>query len=99
MKKTIGFFGLLISMFSSTLVAQTPPFYDDIQKFKALDSAGMPPKNAIVFTGSSSFTRWTNVQERFPGYTIINRGFGGSKLPDVIRYVDDVVIKYKPKQV
>jgi len=99
MKKTIGFFGLLISIFSSTLVAQTPPFYNDIQKFKSKDSAGMPPKNAIVFTGSSSFTRWTDVQDRFPGYTIINRGFGGSSLPDVIRYVDDVVIKYQPKQV
>jgi lysophospholipase L1-like esterase len=99
MKKTIGLIGLLISTFGSTLVAQTPKFYNDIQKFRSEDSVAMPPKNAIVFTGSSSFTRWTDVQARFPGYTIINRGFGGSSLPDVIRYVDDVVIKYHPKQV
>jgi lysophospholipase L1-like esterase len=99
MKKAIGLIGLLVLVFGSTVIAQTPPFYNDIQKFKSGDSVTMPPENAIVFTGSSSFTRWTDVQKRFPGYTIINRGFGGSKLPDVIRYVDEVVIKYRPKQV
>jgi lysophospholipase L1-like esterase len=99
MKEKIVFFCLLISIFGSTLIAQTPPFYNEIQKFKSEDSTAMPPKNAILFTGSSSFTRWTDVQARFPGYTVINRGFGGSSLPDVIRYVDDVVIKYQPKQV
>lgn len=84
---------------NSAAASQKPPFYDDIQKFKSQDSVSKPPKNAIVFTGSSSFTRWTDVQSRFPGYTIINRGFGGSSLPDVIRYADDVIFKYQPKQV
>ena len=82
-----------------SVVAQKPPFYDDIQNFKSQDSISKPPKNAIVFTGSSSFTRWTDMESRFPGYTVINRGFGGSSLPDVIRYADDVIFKYKPKQV
>ncbi len=59
----------------------------------------MPPKDAIVFTGSSSFTRWSDIQDRFPEYTVINRGFGGSSLPDVIRYAEDVIFKYEPKQV
>ncbi|RYY19718.1 MAG: G-D-S-L family lipolytic protein [Chitinophagaceae bacterium] len=99
MKKTIGLIGIMVLLLGTSLLAQTPAFYEDIQKFKSMDSTGMPPKNAIVFTGSSSFTRWTDVQSRFPGYTIINRGFGGSSLPDVIRYADDVIIKYKPKQV
>jgi lysophospholipase L1-like esterase len=90
---------LFCMLLTSTLVAQKPAFYDDIQRFKKQDSVAMPPQDAIVFTGSSSFTRWTNVQDRFPGYTVINRGFGGSSLPDVIRYADDVIFKYKPKQV
>jgi lysophospholipase L1-like esterase len=89
----------LTLVYAIAVQAQEPPFYNDIQKFKQLDSASRPPKNAIVFTGSSSFTRWNDVQERFPGFTIINRGFGGSKLPDVIRYADDVIFKYNPKQV
>jgi lysophospholipase L1-like esterase len=76
-----------------------PPFWNEIQKFKKEDSTSKPPANAILFVGSSSFTRWTDVQEHFPGYTIINRGFGGSQLTDVIRYFYDVIVPYTPKQV
>ena len=49
--------------------------------------------------GSSSFTIWQKVNSDFPGYPILNRGFGGSTLTDVIRYADDVIVKYHPKQV
>ncbi|MFT3949364.1 MAG: GDSL-type esterase/lipase family protein [Agriterribacter sp.] len=83
---------------SVTLFAQTP-FYNDIQKFRKQDSAQFPAKRSILFIGSSSFTMWKDVQDYFPGYTIINRGFGGSTLPDLIRYVNDIVVPYKPKQV
>jgi lysophospholipase L1-like esterase len=75
------------------------PFHNEIAAFKKLDSISLPPKNAIVFVGSSSFRMWSDVQSYFPGYTIINRGFGGSSLPDVIRYTPDLVLKYRPKQV
>ncbi|HEX7845380.1 MAG TPA: GDSL-type esterase/lipase family protein [Chitinophagaceae bacterium] len=78
---------------------QHPPFWNDIQAFKKEDSISAPPKNAILFIGSSSFTLWQDVQNYFPGYTIINRGFGSSTLLDQIRYVNDIVIPYQPKQV
>lgn len=76
-----------------------PAFWNDIQKFKKQDSISFPPKNAILFIGSSSFTRWTDVQNYFPAYTIINRGFGGSTLLDQIRYANDIVFPYEPKQI
>jgi len=76
-----------------------PAFYDDIQAFKKQDSLQAPAKNAILFVGSSSFTKWNDVQDYFPGYKIINRGFGGSTLPDVIRYANDIIIPYRAKQI
>src|SRR3954471_14539458 len=79
--------------------AQDTAFKKDILKFKKQDSLSFPPKNAILLVGSSSFTKWQDVQSYFPGYTIINRGFGGSVLPDVIRYANDIIIPYRPKQV
>lgn len=79
--------------------AQQPRFYNDIQQFKKLDSNQFPPKHAVLFIGSSSFTFWKDVQKYFPGHTIINRGFGGSTLPDLIRYADDIVFAYNPKQI
>ena len=76
-----------------------PPFWNDIQNFKKQDSVLFPPKNAILLIGSSSFTKWTDVKGYFPGYTIVNRGFGGSTLLDEIFYVKDIVFPYQPKQI
>lgn len=79
--------------------ANAQPFAEDIAAFKKQDSVTFPPKNAILFVGSSSFTKWTDVQNYFPAHTIINRGFGGSSLTDVIRYTADIIFPYQPKQI
>lgn len=99
LKKSVFFFALFL--LGKTLLAQTtcPPFWNEIRQFKKEDSAQAPPKNAILFTGSSSFTRWKDVQQAFPNHIIINRGFGGSQLTDVIRYAYDAILPYAPKQV
>ena len=78
---------------------QMPDFWNDIRAFKKSDSAHPLPKHEILFVGSSSFTKWTDVQSYFPSYPIINRGFGGSTLVDVIRYAPDIIYPYDPKQV
>ena len=92
---------LLLFLYSGIIIAQDqrPAFWNDIEAFKKKDAASMPPKNAILFVGSSSFTRWTDVQQYFPSHPIINRGFGGSTLVDVIRYADDIIFPYQPKQI
>ena len=95
-KSTLFFFFLLSFAVAS---AQNAPFYSEIQQFKTQDSIHFPPKNAILFLGSSSFRKWEDVQKYFPDYTIINRGFGGSTIPDAIRYADDIIFPYEPKQV
>lgn len=78
---------------------ETLPFYEEIRAFKRQDSINPPPKKAILFAGSSSFRLWDNLPEAFRGYPIINRGFGGSSLPDVIKYAEDIIIPYQPKQI
>jgi lysophospholipase L1-like esterase len=94
------FLALCVLICSSLFAQNTKPaFWNDIQQFRKQDSIQPPPSNAILFVGSSSFTRWTDVQNYFPGYTIINRGFGGSTLVDVLRYEEDVIFKYNPKQI
>ena len=92
---------LIFFLFITFVIAkgQNHAFYKDIQRFKKQDSIKFPPKKAVLFIGSSTFTKWTDVAAYFPGHTIINRGFGGSSLPDVIYYVKDIVYPYHPKQV
>ncbi|MBL7857337.1 MAG: hypothetical protein JNM57_06590 [Cyclobacteriaceae bacterium] len=90
---------LLFTMVSTQTWAQQKPYWTEIQEFKKQDSIQFPPQKAILFVGSSSFRMWNSVQQDFPGYTIINRGFGGSTLSDVMLYANDIIIAYKPKQV
>jgi len=91
---------IAVSVFSVTaLFTNAQPFAADIAAFKKQDSISLTPKHAILFVGSSSFTKWTDVQNYFPNHIIINRGFGGSTIPDVIRYEQEVIFRYQPKQI
>lgn len=97
--KIITYCLLLFCFVGAVNVHAQQPFYDEIQAFKKQDSIKPPPQHAILFVGSSSFRKWTDVQSYFPGYPIINRGFGGSSLPDVIRYANDIIFPYHPKEI
>jgi lysophospholipase L1-like esterase len=76
-----------------------PPFWNEIQAFKKQDKKQMPPKNAILFVGSSSIRMWDQLEEMFPEQQVINRGFGGSTLLDLQRSLPDIVLPYEPKQI
>ena len=97
--KRISFFAISFLLFASASFAQKTPFYDEIQNFKKQDSISKPPKNAILFVGSSSFRVWKNMQKDFSDYVILNRGFGGSHLTEVTLYANDIIFPYQPKQI
>ena len=82
-----------------TLSAFSQPFISEINAYKKADSVYAPANNAILFVGSSSIRLWKDYSIYFPGYPIINRGVGGASLPDIIRYTNDIIIPYKPKQI
>lgn len=100
MKKYLIACVLLFETLSSN--AQTNkaiPFQDEIDIFIKKDSLQMPAANSILFVGSSSFNYWKDISNYFPGYPIINRGFGGSSLTDIIYFNQETILKYKPKQI
>jgi lysophospholipase L1-like esterase len=71
----------------------------DIQAFEANDRTNRPPANAILFVGSSSIRLWTNLAGTFPEWTVIRRGFGGSRISDVNGLFDRLVLAYKPAKI
>ena len=71
----------------------------EISAFEAADRTNPPPRDAVLFIGSSSILRWTNLAQAFPGHKVINRGFGGSQLADSVAFVDRIVTPYRPKLV
>lgn len=99
-----GTYKIYISILFSLCViliahSQTIPYSSEIIAFNKDDSLHPKEKGQIVFVGSSSFTRWKDVQSRFPEYKIINRGFGGSTLIDVFNHASATIYKYEPRQV
>ena len=67
-----------------------------IAAFEAEDEATPPPKNAVVFIGSSSIRLW-DLKKSFPDLVALNRGFGGSQMPDAVQYARRIVTPYRPR--
>jgi len=70
-----------------------------IRKFEAHDQLQPPPPNVIVFTGSSSITFWSTLERDMAPLPVINRGFGGSHMHDVVYYAPRLVVAYRPRAV
>ena len=70
-----------------------------IHRFEANDKVNPPAPGGIVFVGSSSFTFWSTMEQDLAPLPVINRGFGGAMIDDVVRYVDRIIVPYKPKAV
>lgn len=77
--------------------ADSRRFEAEIAAFEAADKANPPPKNAILFIGSSSIRKWTTLARDFPRHKVINRGFGGSQMADSVYYFDRIVTPYHPR--
>ncbi len=73
-------------------------FAQDIETFINWDQKNAVPDDAILFVGSSSIRMW-KTRDSFPDLPVINRGFGGSHISDVIFFMNDIVIKYKPRTI
>lgn len=74
-------------------------FAAELNAFLHADSVTPPPPAPVLFVGSSSIRMWQSLSTDFPGMPVLNRGFGGSRMDDVLRYADRVVFKYKPRAI
>ena len=98
MKRVI--FVSFFAMYVSLGVAQESPWQREFDQFAELDSIEPPSREGVIlFTGSSSIRFWKNPQQDFNNPNIINRGFGGSKIQDLIKNFDLVIKQYNPETI
>jgi lysophospholipase L1-like esterase len=69
----------------------------DIQAFEDQDKKTPPPTDAALFIGGAGFRQWSTLAQDFSEIPVINRGFGGSEISESTRYVDRIVLPYKPR--
>lgn len=80
--------------------ALDPAFFaDEIAAFAEADAAAPPREGGIVFVGSSSIRLWKTLAEDMAPLPVLNRGFGGSQTNSVVHYVDETVLRYRPRGV
>lgn len=73
-------------------------FAGEIDAFRQWDEKNSFPEDGVLFVGSSSIRLWATAVD-FPDLPVINRGFGGSQIPDVLAHLDAVALKYRPRVV
>lgn len=74
-------------------------FWDDVQVIRKYDQMYAPPKDPVLFTGSSSIRKWDDAERTFAEYVVMNRGIGGAVTNDITYYVNDIVFPYHPRQI
>lgn len=98
------FLVLLTGLAGAQGAASPPPadparFEPDIREFERQDALSPPPKGAIVLTGSSSIRLWRDAEAALAPLTVIQRGFGGSTMQDLLHYLDRVALVHEPRAI
>lgn len=83
------------SAFSQTEAPDPIRFKKMIDNFEQWDLKNSYPEDAVLFVGSSSIRLWETA-DAFPDFPVINRGFGGSVIPDVLHFYEQTIDKYDP---
>ena len=98
------FFALYVGLLVSSLLplrtivlAQGGKYAKEMAAFEEQDRTD-PAIGGVVFVGSSSIRLW-DLKKSFPDVPALNRGFGGSEIPDSVNHVDLLVIRHKPRVV
>jgi len=74
-------------------------FEEDVRFYEKQDSTDGIKEGQILFVGSSTIRKWNNLRKDMYPLSVINRGFGGSTLPELLYYYDRLVLKYKPSKI
>jgi len=82
---------------SFNLSAQSGRFQADVQRMLDRDKTHPPPRNGILFIGSSIFRLWTGLEEQMAPLPAFNRAFGGSVTQDLLDRADQLVFPYNPR--
>ncbi len=103
----LAFFVFLFLNFSfvsapSLALSHDPPvdrFEWSIKKFEAEDRSQAPAPGQTLFIGSSTFSHWHSLEQDLKECNALNRGFGGSTIPEINHYINRIAINYKPSRI
>lgn len=103
LKPLVALFIGLAAPVSMDATAQQPRaplrWENAIAAFEAQDQQAFPESGGVLFVGSSSILMWKTLARDMALLPVIQRGFGGSQLSDVLFYMDRIVLPYRPADI
>lgn len=94
---------LTLTIFNTeTVQAQSPDpqrYTNEVEEITSREFNFDSNKTTVVFTGSSSIRMWDDIEERFLRFNIINAGFGGSHMNELLHWSDKLILEFKPDAV
>ena len=91
--------GLSTVAWASDLSPQPNQWEADVKAFEELDKQNPPAPGAVLFVGSASIQGWNSLAKDFPDLKVIQRGFRGSELSDIVFFTDRIVLPYNPRTI
>ncbi len=83
----------------TNLVAQDPLRFEQEVNDIVKGESKVNKKELILFTGSSSIRMWKDLKTDFPKQNVLNHGFGGSDMADLLYYAKPLIINYQPTRI
>ena len=89
----------LLAFVATPATAKEYPWESSIVAFEEEDKHTEYTGQAILFIGSSSIRLWQTLAEDMAPHPVINRGFGGATMVDVLHYAERILASHKPRAI
>ncbi len=97
MNKLIGVVLILLFIHLNSNAQEPHRFDEEIKKITELPISSK--EDLTIFTGSSSIRFWKDLADDCDGMQVVNTGFGGSHMSDLLYFLDQTVLRFQPSKV
>jgi len=89
----------LLTIFWSCRFNSSDPHRFD-EEIKKISKLPIPEGEGLtVFTGSSSIRMWEGIKKDCSGVPVVNTGFGGSHMSDLLFFIEQTILRFQPDKV
>lgn len=74
-------------------------YKNQFTKFNEEDNLHFPDNDINLFVGSSTIRHWYTLTEDMHPKKVLNRGFGGSTMRQLLEFSNQLILKYKFKKI
>lgn len=90
---------LMALAFSFSAQAQDPGRFNTEIEQLARKRDSLQVADPVLFVGSSTIRMWRWLAEDFPGMPVLNLGFGGSQMSDLLHFAESLVVPARPRKI